>query len=252
MKVHSYYETSQKQEFRDKAVTITIDAASNQYISAFRYGSVVMFNVPKDSHMEHLEKIREAANAAPLADGLQYTDDYNVYVDSNLAYPAVIKPKHLNIRNLDSNNLTIIGTVIAQSVAIDYHFAETNRFLDLFSDINTKIESTGSFKGLQVKEMYKIMAANNRVIVSVLYKMGIFEGTDVAWDNSEYADTFAALRTEFEIESRYNDLESKLNLVKDNFRFFTEVSHADKSHTLEWYIIILITVEIGINLTEFL
>ena len=50
-------------------------------------------------------------------------------------------------------------------------------------------------------------------------QLGLFEGSDAAWENADYHSTLEALRKEFEIESRFNDISMKLDLVKDNARY---------------------------------
>ena len=57
-----------------------------------------------------------------------------------------------------------------------------------------------------------------------------------------------ALRKDFEIELRYKDLSLKLDIVKDNSKFFLEILHNEKSTKLEWIIIILIGAEIMIGI----
>jgi len=49
-------------------------------------------------------------------------------------------------------------------------------------------------------------------------KLGIFEGSDAAWDNADYYYTFEELRKDFELEYRFKDLSMKLDIVKDNTR----------------------------------
>lgn len=39
------------------------------------------------------------------------------------------------------------------------------------------------------------------------------------------------------------DIEFKLDLIQQNAKFFLEVMHAQKSNTLEWVIIVLISFE---------
>jgi hypothetical protein len=48
--------------------------------------------------------------------------------------------------------------------------------------------------------------------------MGIFEGTDAAWENADYYNTWEGLRKDFEIDYRYKDLSLKLDIVKDDAR----------------------------------
>ena len=52
------------------------------------------------------------------------------------------------------------------------------------------------------------------------------------------------------VEDRFKNLEFKLNLVQHNTKFFLEVMHNQKSDTLEWIIIVLISAEICIGLCD--
>jgi uncharacterized Rmd1/YagE family protein len=106
-----------------------------------------------------------------------------------------------------------------------------------------KIEETGNFDSMDKISLYKMVASNNIIIINVLSKLGIFEGSDAAWDNADYNKTWEALRKDFEIENSFKDISLKLDIVK-NARFFLEMAHNQKSTKLEWYIIILIAVEI--------
>ena len=50
------------------------------------------------------------------------------------------------------------------------------------------------------------------------HQLGLFEGSEAAWENANYHITLESLRKEFEIENRFNDISMKLDLVKDNAR----------------------------------
>ena len=77
--------------------------------------------------------------------------------------------------------------------------------------------------------------------------MGIFEGSDAAWENADYHYTWEGLRKDFELDYRFKDLSLKVDIVKDNTRFFLEVLQNNKSTKLEWIIIILIAAELTIG-----
>jgi uncharacterized Rmd1/YagE family protein len=51
------------------------------------------------------------------------------------------------------------------------------------------------------------------------------------------------MREEFEIESRFENIEFKLNLIQQNAKFFLEMLNEKKSNSLEWTIIVLISFE---------
>eukprot|EP00599_Poterioochromonas_sp_BG-1_P017828 CAMPEP_0173166942 /NCGR_PEP_ID=MMETSP1105-20130129/22374_1 /TAXON_ID=2985 /ORGANISM="Ochromonas sp., Strain BG-1" /LENGTH=58 /DNA_ID=CAMNT_0014088401 /DNA_START=503 /DNA_END=679 /DNA_ORIENTATION=+ len=54
------------------------------------------------------------------------------------------------------------------------------------------------------------------ILASLLSKMGILEVTDAAWDSADYTYTWEELRKDFEIEYRYRDIRTKLELIKDD------------------------------------
>lgn len=107
MKINSsMYFANANQEFQKKSVILTLNESLYQYVSVFKFGSVVFFNVPNESHSECLNQIKEATSF-PIAEELQLTEEYKVIVHENLDKPSVIKAEHVNIKNLDKKNITI-------------------------------------------------------------------------------------------------------------------------------------------------
>ena len=192
VRVQSRVYGSHREKFQSKLVTITLNAEANQYIAIFNYGSIVFFNVPEKDHFSHFVKMKEQLNT-PIAESLQHTEDYRVVVNKQLEKPSIIKATLTNIRSLDEKNLTVIGTVIAQSVALDYYAGEADKMLESFNQINKNIEDGDNFDMLDNKALYKLIASNNAVITNILSKMGIFEGTDAAWDNADYHYTWEGM-----------------------------------------------------------
>lgn len=52
------------------------------------------------------------------------------------------------------------------------------------------------------------------------------------------------------IESRFDHIEFKLNLIAQNAKFFLEILHNQKTNTLEWIIIVLITFECALMILD--
>jgi len=248
IKMHStnLYPSARK-EFQRKAVTIYVNENLNQYISIFNYGSVVLFNIPEEDHTHHLRQIK-SLTVFPIAEVLQHDEDYKLIVNENLQTPSVFHLENLHIKSLDSNNITIVSIIMAQTVALDYYAANVDQMIDKFIQINHAIQETGNFTGLKEKELYKLVASNNTIFTNVLSKLGFFEGTDVAWENAEYDNTWEELRKEFELDARYKDLSLKINIINEDARFFLAVLHHRKSTVLEWMIVVLIAGEMAIGL----
>mmetsp|Transcript_4145 Transcript_4145/g.6108 ORF Transcript_4145/g.6108 Transcript_4145/m.6108 type:complete len:82 (-) Transcript_4145:73-318(-) len=55
---------------------------------------------------------------------------------------------------------------------------------------------------------------------------------------------------EFEIARRSRHIEDKLELIQTNAKFFLEILHNQKSNSLEWIIIVLISFECTLMILE--
>lgn len=241
--------------FDKKSVTITIDSVKNEYISIFHYGSVVLFNIPTDEHNHHLDSIRNNSMVTPLTQGDKILKDhYRLILDSKLqGLPKIYKADHLKLRNLDRHSISIIATVLAQTVSLDYYADLVDKMLATFMAMNIRVEHlSGNQKAIEMLDkqlLYRLVASNNTVITNVLSKLGIFEGSEAAWESQDYHYTWEALRKEFELDYRYKDLSLKLEIVKDNAQFFISMLNTEKSEKLEWIIIVLIAAEVVLGIT---
>ena len=74
--------------------------------------------------------------------------------------------------------------------------------------------------------------------------------SELAWKYGQLDALLQSLKHDFEIQQRFNALETKLTLMQQSTEFLLEVLHNQKSDKLEWIIIILIMVEVIISLVE--
>ena len=122
--------------------------------------------------------------------------------------------------------------------------AKTDAMLEAFTRLNSSVERTGVFSALEKRSLFRLVALNNTLFTDVIAKIGILERSNTAWKYLQYADVWEGLQDEFEIRDRFWKIEFKLNLIQQNSKFFLEVLATDKSNTLEWIIIALISIEI--------
>jgi uncharacterized Rmd1/YagE family protein len=70
------------------------------------------------------------------------------------------------------------------------------------------------------------------------------------WDRPDLERLFVRLEQEYEIRERREVLECKLNLISTTAQTLLELVQAQRTLRVEWYIVILIVVEIGLTLYE--
>lgn len=167
MRIHSDLYRSCRQEFQAKSLTITLDEVGHQYITMFKYGSVIMYNLPEEQHLDHLRNIKSAAHTL-IDEGLFHTEDYEILVTESLGTPAVVKGEYLHLGNLDSHNVAMISEIMAQTVALDYYADVVDKMLAMFMQMNSNVEATGNFKSMKDQALLKLIASNNTVMTNVL------------------------------------------------------------------------------------
>jgi required for meiotic nuclear division protein 1 len=76
----------------------------------------------------------------------------------------------------------------------------------------------------------------------------ILDDPNLVWDNEDLAVLNRLLKANFDINTRFKDLDYRLQIVEDNLRLFTDVLNVRESSRLEWIVIVLIFIEIMIAL----
>ncbi|KAJ8620909.1 hypothetical protein MRB53_029438 [Persea americana] len=209
----------------------------------FHYGSVVLFNV-NDHEVEGYLKI-VLKHASGLLSEMR-KDDYAVVEKPTLETWMQGGLDYIMLKNLNIDGIRTIGSVLGQSIALDYYIRQVDGMVAEFTDINRGMEENGNFT-MKRKKLFQLVGKANSNLADVILKLGFFDRSDIAWKNANYAQIWEYLRDEYELTQRFASLDFKLKFVEHNIRFLQEILQNRKSDFLEWLIIILIGVEILIS-----
>ena len=66
---------------------------------------------------------------------------------------------------------SLVGTVMAQAIALEYYAVELDRQLEIFMKMNANIQSSKNFRNMDDQELIKMVASNNIVMTNVLSKV---------------------------------------------------------------------------------
>ncbi|CAL9230169.1 unnamed protein product [Arabidopsis halleri] len=214
------------------------------YMVVFHYGSIVLFNVREHEVDEYLKVVeRHASGLLPE----MRKDEYEVREDPNLDTWMKGGRDFIRLQFLYIDGIRTIGSVLGQSIALDYYGRQVDGIVAEFTDINRQLEITGTFT-MKTKKLFQLVGKANSNQADVILKLGLFERSDIAWKDAKYGQIWEFLRDEFELTESFANLDYKLKFVEHNVRFLQEILQNRKSASLEWLIIILISVEIAISL----
>ncbi|KAK4758034.1 hypothetical protein SAY87_019335 [Trapa incisa] len=186
------------------------------YSNEFRYGSIVLFNV-----LEH------------------EVDGYLKIVEAHSAGHDIM------LQYLNTDKILTTGSVLGQSIALGYYVGQIDGMVVEFTDINCRMEKTGTFE-MERKKLLQPVGKANSNLGDVILKLGLFERSDIAWKNAKCAQIWEFLRDEFELTQRLASLDFKLKFL-EHIRFLQEILQNRKLDSLEWLIIVLIAAEILIS-----
>lgn len=223
-----------------------ISGSNSCFMVVFQYGSIVLFNVREPEVDDFLKIVR--THASGLLPEMR-KDEYEVREKPTLNTWMQGGLDYIMLQFLNIDGIRIIGSVLGQSIALDYYGRQVDGMVAEFTDINRGMEKTGTFS-MDSKKLFQLVGKANSNLADVILKLGLFERSDIAWKDAKYAQIWEYLRDEFELTQRFASLDFKLKFVEHNIRFLQEILQNRKSDFLEWLIIILISVEIIISVFD--
>ncbi|CAD5184433.1 protein RETARDED ROOT GROWTH-LIKE isoform X1 [Musa acuminata AAA Group] len=214
------------------------------YMVVFQYGSVVLFNVSEheaDGYLKIVEK-----HASGLLPEMR-KDDYVVVEIPTLKTWMQGGLDYIMLKNLSIDGIRIIGSVLGQSIALDYYIGQVDGMVAEFTDINHEMKKIGTFT-VKKEKLFQLVGKANSNLADVILKLGLFERSDIAWKSAKYAQIWEYLRDEYELTQRFGSLDYKLKFVEHNIHTFQDILQNRKSVFMECLIIVLIALEILISL----
>lgn len=216
---------------------------SERYLYVFDYGVVVFANYDAVAKSEFVSFIKNYATT--LVD-LDLSEQYRIETDEK-QQKIIVKNNYVTVPQTDSSFLRIVMLNIGQSVALEFYEVLTDELITSSKHYILELEQRGKLsisKTNLLKYIGKVLNVKNS-IVDNLY---ILDDPNLVWDNEELNLLNRHLKANFDINTRFKDLDYRLQIVENNLTLFTDVLNVRESSRLEWVVIILIALEIVIAL----
>ena len=216
---------------------------NERYLYVFDYGVVVFANYDVVAKSEFVNFIKNYATSLVLLD---LSEEYRIETDEKLQ-KIVVKNNYVTVPQIDSSLMRIVMLNIGQSVALEHYEVLTDDLITSSKHYILELEKHGKLsisKTNLLKYIGKVLNVKNS-IVDNLY---ILDDPNLVWDNEELNLLNRHLKANFDINTRFKDLDYRLQIVENNLTLFTDVLNVRESSRLEWIVIILIALEIVIAL----
>lgn len=209
----------------------------------FRYGAVVLFGLTpleEASFLASLKPYVQEPIAQPKVEAVQ------IQVDSSR--DERVENSALNLKVSSVERLQIVADILAKSVALDYHEASVADAFDRVEPLAAALE-----KGRNVHRGRELLRHMGRALLvqhKMVGRVEVEEKPEMLWEHPELERLYLRLEDEYELHERHVALDRKLELISRTAETLLNLLQTKSGLRVEWYIVILIVIEIMLTLYE--
>jgi uncharacterized Rmd1/YagE family protein len=211
----------------------------------FRYGVVVTFNVEEDQRRLLQEDLaRLVSNPFKNPETEPLTVRFSAEEPDHLDKDGVLRLKSSNLVGLQ-----VVAEVLAKSIVLAHYEAEMARAFERLEPVAARLAAGSRPPAGQralLTELGEAILAQTRIIGRV--ETG--DKPEIVWDDPHMDRLYVRLAREYELAEREGILRRKTALVSDTTGVFIDLLAHRQTLRVEWYIVILIVIEIVLILVE--
>ena len=223
---------------------LTVTVAEQGCAVLFRYGVVVLFEVAP------LEEVAFLATLRPLlAQPFAEPDHEEVAIRVHPEERDKIQGDAIWLHSLSIERLQLVAEVLARSVVLERYERNIAGEFELIEPFAASLKRRRFSRPLTGKLLQHIGGA----LLSrqwMIGKVALGDKPELLWDHPELERFYARLEDEYEIRERHLVLQQKVDLIARTAETVLGLLHMRRSLRVEWYIVLLIVVEILLTLYE--
>lgn len=209
-----------------------------------RYGVVVLFGLGEDEERAFLARIRPLLKH-PFA--VPETEATRILFDRT--HPEGPYGDAVVVAAPDVERVQVVADVLAKSVVLAHYEAQTERVFDRVEPLVTELAARGR-TGRHSRDLLAHIGGALAVQHQTVGRVAVAEKPEVLWERPDLERLYLRLEEEYEIRERDQALERRLSLIRRTAGTALELLHNRRSLRVEWYIVLLIAVEILLTLYE--
>lgn len=221
---------------------LTVAVNGNGCAILFRHGVVVMFNVVEEQRKNFVESLKNMM-VQPLPES--ELEQVLIKIDPECSEGADFET--LLIKQVTWQRLQIIADVLAKSTTMAYYESHVANQFDRIEPIAERLQQ-GKRPGHHSRELLKHIGETLMMESRMVGRAEVNEKPDMLWEYPELDRFYTRLEDEYELSERYEALERKLGLITRTAETQLSLLQTRSSLRVEWYIVILIVIDIVISL----
>jgi required for meiotic nuclear division protein 1 len=223
---------------------LTISVRGGGMAVLFRYGAAVLFDVTPSEQAAFWEQIKPLV-IQPFADA--ETEEVAIRIESEaregMLDAAVI------LQDCSIERMQIVADILSKSMVLAMYEGKVNRDFDRIEPFALNLERHRG-GGRDARELLRHIGATLLSEHKMVGRVQVDEKPELIWERPDLERLFLRLEDEYEISERYAALNEKLELISRTAETVLELLQHRRSLRVEWYIVILIVLEILLTLYQ--
>ena len=223
---------------------LLISAGEGEYAALFRYGALVLFGVNPLQEVTFVDQLGRLVGQ-PYAK--RETEETRLRVDP-LGEDRV-EGGEILLREATAESLQVIADVLAKSVVLGYYEASLRAIFDAVEPFALGLKRGGRTTPKD-RDLLRYIGDTLLTQHKMVGRVEVGEKPDVLWELPGLTRLFSRLEDEYELSERKVALDRKLDLISHTVETLVDLLQNKRALRVEWYIVILIVVEIFLTLYE--
>ena len=207
-----------------------------------RYGAVVLFGLNPMEKVAFLSKL-----SSIVSDSFAEPETEEVEVQINVTGSERVKDGRIFLHEFTIERLQIVADILAKSVVLSHYETSLASVFDQIEPFAASLQRENR-SGRQSRELLRQLGTTLLVQHKIVGRVEIIDKPELLWESSQLEQLYQRLEDEYEIRERHKALERKLELVSQTAQTVLEFMQHSSSLRVEWYVVVLIVVEILLSL----
>lgn len=208
----------------------------------FRYGAVVLAGVAPAEEAAFLQNL-----SLFLRDVFPEPEIEEIEVLVDPSRPERIEHGALYLHEISTERLQLLAEVLARSVVLARQEAGIAAVFDRIEPLALSLQKKGRGTPKE-RDLVKMIGQSLLVQHRMVGRVEVTEKPEILWDHPELERLWTRLGEEYELLERHLALERKLQVVSRTVETLLDLLQARQNLKVEWYILLLIAVEILLGL----
>lgn len=223
---------------------LLVDAGSRGCATLFRYGVVVLFGLSAG------EEVTFLADLKPLIQGPLDTEVHeDVILEIGDNGKEGIVGQNIVLREITIERLQLVADVLAKSVVLEYYERRIAKSFDRIEPFANELQAGGQ-RSSRGKELLRHIGDTLSINAMMVGRVEVSEKPELLWEHPMLEGLYLRLESEYELRERHLALERKLALISQTAGTFLRLLQDKRTLRVEWYIVVLIFVDIVISVTK--